>query len=191
MQKFKNDSIENKYIDAGTPIFDQLSMAKDDFFDDCYNAAPLGDLLHEGDRSPLSTAIQLEIFRNCFNTVYENFRVAGTFESYLVVFQKIFGESVQVEFNADNLTTPDSPPGPGKLQINIIADELELFDFVARHINDNEYLFDKVVYYDDDGQDNIIFQTVKGFHTQYELEQMLFEMVPAGVFTDINLTFGA
>lgn len=180
MQKFKDDAIENKFIEAGSPILDALSMSKDDFFDGAYDCGPLGDLLHEGDRSPLSNAIKLEIFRNCFNTVYENFRSSGTFESYLVIFAKIFGDTVDVEFTV---------PGPGKLQIAITASELELFDFVARHIHDNDYLFDDVVYYDDDGQDNIIFQTVKGFHTQYELEQMLFELVPAGIFTEITLTF--
>ncbi len=191
MQKFKGDDLENSFIASGEVIFDQMSMSKDDFFDDCYFAGPLGDLLHDIKRSPLANAIRPDVFRNFFNTIYEEFRHSGSFESYLVVFAKIFGDTVQVTFNADNLTTPDSPPGPGKLQINIIADELEEFNFVARHIDNNMYLYEDVIWYDDvdDPGGNIIFQTVKGFHSQYELEQMLFEMVPDGVFTEITLTF--
>ncbi len=180
MQKFKNDAIENKFINAGSPIFDQLSMAKDDFFEGCYDCGPLGDLLHDIKRSPLANAVKLEVFRNFYNTIYEAFRYSGSFESYLNVFAKIFGDSVEVTFTV---------PAPGKLNVDIAADELELFNFVARHIANNQYFFDNVVYYDDDGQDNIIFQTIKGFHTEYELRQMLFEMVPAGIFTQITLTF--
>ncbi len=189
MQKFKGDTTEDKFIASGSPIMDQMSMAKDDFFEGAYDCGPLGDLLHDIKRSPLANAVKLEVFRNFYNTIYEAFRYSGSFESYLTVFAKIFGDSVEVEFNADNLTTPSSPPGPGRLEINIIAEELELFNFVARHISNNAYLFDDVVQYDDDEQDNIIFQTIKGFHTEYELNQMLREMVPAGIFTQISLTF--
>jgi hypothetical protein len=156
-------------------------MAKDDFFDGAYDAGPLGDLLHEGDISPLSNAINLAIFRACFNTIYDEFKASGTFESYLVVFRKIFGDDVVVSFTV---------PGPGKLNIDITAEHLEESFFVARHIFDDAYLFDNVKYYDDDGEGEILFQSVKGFKTQYELEQMLFEMVPAGIYTQITLSFG-
>jgi hypothetical protein len=79
-------------------------------------------------------------------------------------------------------------PAPGKLNIDIEAAGVELADFISRYIEDNTYLFDEVI--DDEG-DNIVFQSVKGFQSQYELEQMLFEMVPAGIFTTISLTIGA
>lgn len=182
MQKFKGDATELKFEACASELIDNIGMQLDLFFDDAYDAMPLGDLLHAGDRSPLSNAIRPEIFRESFNTIYNAFRVSGSFESYLTVFRKIFGEAVDVEFVV---------PAPGKLQINIIADQLEEFSFVARHIQNNQYLFDNVIYEDGDGTGDIIFQTVKGFHSQYELEQMLFEMVPAGIFTDINLTFSS
>ncbi len=183
MQKFKGDAIEQKYIDSGSPIFDLLSMTKDEFFDGCYDAGPLGDLLHDIARSPLANAIDLAIFRGCFNTVYESFRHAGSPEAYLDVFRKIFGDDVEVTFTV---------PAPGKLNIDIVAQHLEESFFIARHVmHPFTYIFDDVIWYDpspDSG--NIVFQSVKGFKTQYELEQMLFEMVPAGIFTNITLTFG-
>jgi len=183
MQKFKGDDLEQKFIDSGSPIFDLMSATLDEFFDGAYDDGMLGDLLHESDRSPLANAIRLEIFRLCFNTVYEQFRYSGSFDSYLIVFSKIFGDTVDVTFTV---------PAPGKLQIDIIADQLEEFHFIARNIDNNMYLYDDVIWYDDTpDQGNIVFQTIKGFHSQYELEQMLFEMVPDGVFTEISLTFAA
>lgn len=182
MQKFKNDDIENKYIASGSPIMDLLTIAKDEFFDGAYSCGPLGDLLHNIARSPLADAIAPDIFRTSFNTIYNAFVTAGTFESYLTVFADIFGADVGVTFTV---------PAPGKLDIDIVAQDLTEDDFVARHIEFDAYLYDDVIWYDqtpDNG--NIVFQSVKGFKTQYELEQMLFELVPDGVYTTITLTFG-
>jgi hypothetical protein len=58
---------------------------------------------------------------------------------------------------------------------------------VARVIESNAYVYYNVI--TQDGVDQIVFQSIQGFTTQYELERMLFEMVPAGIFTDIDLTF--
>ncbi len=183
MQRYKGNAFEEKMIACAQPIFDTLAMGKDDFFNGAYECGPLGDLLHEGEHSPLANAIKLEIFRTCFNTIYEAFTQAGSFESYLTVFRKIFGDDVDVTFTV---------PAPGKLSIAIVAAHLEESFFVARRIFHDAYLFDNVIWWD--GVDNpggqIIFQSVKGFKTQYELEQMLHEMVPAGIFTDISLTVG-
>lgn len=175
MQYFKGDALEQKFDNAGEPIMSNLSLQKDLFFAGAYSTGPLGDLIVADLRSPLANAIDPTIFRLAFAEIFEAFVNVGTFEAYLTVFRKIFGDDVVVEF-----TVPD----PGKLMIDITATGLELSEFVARHIVDNAYLFDDVV---DDGGDNILFRTVIGFISQYELEQMLFEMVPAGVYTEITL----
>lgn len=178
MQYFKGDADELKMIAVATPAMDTVSSDKDDFLAGCYEAAPLGDIIYEDARSPLANAIVQDIFRTSFKQIFDAFIESGTFESYLTVFQKIFGEEVVVEF-----TVPD----PGKLQINIEADGVELSDALVREIQDNQYILDELI---DDEDDNIAFQTLKGFTSQYELEQMLFELVPAGVYTEINLTLG-
>jgi hypothetical protein len=79
-------------------------------------------------------------------------------------------------------------PAPGKLNIDIVAAGTALYDFIARIIVENEYQFDTII---DDEDDTIVFQAIKGFESQYELEQMLFEMVPAGIYTEITLTIGS
>lgn len=186
MQYFKGDEAEIKYYMSARPSFQLIDLQKDIFFEEAYQAYPLGDLVYDNARAPLANAISRNIFRESFSEIVDAFIVAGTYESYLTVFRKIFGEDVQIIFN--DWDSPNDPEQiPGKLKIDIIASGLELSDFVARSIVDNQYIFDEVV--DHEG-DNIAFQTVKGFQTQYELEQMLFEMVPAGVWTDINLTIG-
>lgn len=175
-QFFKGDDFELKMDLSASPIHDDIEAQLDDFFDDAYNCMILGDIIYESGRSPLSNAIDQEIFRQSFQEIFTAFTVAGSFDSYLTVFKKIFGDSVQVDFTV---------PAPGKLNIDIIADEVELSYFVARTVENNEYVYSPMI--TQDMVDNIMFQSIKGFKTQYELEQMLHEMVPAGIYTVITL----
>ncbi len=180
MQYFKGDDTELKFAGAGAPTLDVLSAQKGLFFDEAFSCFVLGELLYDEDRAPLANAIDRDIFRQAFATIFDAFLVAGSFESYLTVFRFIFGDDVEVEFTV---------PAPGKLQIDITAAGVELSNFVARSIVDNAYVYDEVM--EIVGGDNIAFRTVKGFQTQYEVEQMLFELVPAGIFTEISLSIGA
>lgn len=178
-QFFKpNDPVELKFYQSAQPVLDLFAADKQVFFDQAYSCFLLGELLYDNKMSPLAGAIPREVFRESFQTIFDSFVVAGTFESYLTVFRNIFGNDVEVTFTV---------PAPGKLQIAIVATGLVLSTFVARRIVDNEYVYDDVV--DDEG-DFIAFKTVKGFESQYELEQMLFELVPHGIFTQITLTLG-
>lgn len=177
-QYFKGDATELKYFNSAAPVLDVLSSEKDAFFEDAYECFVLGEVLYDNNLSPLANAIPREIFRTSFSTIFEAFLVAGSFESYLTVFRNIFGDDVAVTF-----TVPD----PGKLNIDIVAAGVALSPFVARYIENNAYVFDNVI--DDEG-DQIVFQTILGFESQYELEQMLFEMVPTGIYTEITLTVG-
>lgn len=178
-QFFKEtDPVELQFYDAGEPVLSATGVQLDSFEELAYEAGPLGDILWTLELAPLAKAIKQEIFRDSFKQLFESFTIAGTFESYITVFTKIFGEAVEIDFTV---------PGPGRLQIDIVAEGLELSDLVVRYIEDNAYVIDELI--DDEG-DNIAVQTVKGFQTQYELEQMLKEMVPGGIVPEINLTLG-
>jgi hypothetical protein len=178
MEYFKGDDLEKKYDNSAAPTLTAFSLSKDQFNTGAYESAPLGELIYDTGRSPLANAIDRDIFRLAFKQIFEAFIVAGTFESYLTVFRKIFGENVDVTF---------AVPAAGKLNITIVAEGVEQSYFVARRVSNNVYVNDEVV---DELANNIVLQTIKGFQSQYELEQMLFEMVPAGVFTTISLTLG-
>ena len=178
MQFFKGDSEELKYYESGRTILETLSGQKNEFFDECYGCFVLGELLYDNNYAPLANAIPRDIFRESFETLFESFLTAGSFESYLTVFKNIFGDSVEVTFTV---------PAPGKLQISIVATGLETYGMTIREIVDNVYEYFTL---NDDEGDRIVLQAVKGFESQYELEQMLFEMVPAGIYTEITLTVG-
>lgn len=178
MQKFKGDANELKMIAVADGLLSDLSMQKDEFFVGAYETAPLGDLISQLKVSPLSNAISIEIFRLGFKEIFNSFISVGTFEAYISVFKKIFGNGVGLTFTV---------PAPGKLTIAIVATGVEASEFVTRYVLENAYVIDLMVTQD---LDQIVFQTVKGFQSQYELEQMLFEMVPAGIFTTISLTLG-
>lgn len=178
-QFYKGDERELKFYNSGAGILDDLSFQKDLFFDEAFTTYALGEIIWDSGRSPLANAIPRKIFRESFSAIFDSFLIAGTFESYILVFKKIFGDDVDITFTV---------PAPGKLNIDIIAAGVEISDFLAREIVDNAYVFYDVV---DDEDDEIVFQTVKGFETEYELNQMLFELVPAGIYTNITLTLGA
>lgn len=177
-QYYKGDETELKVDGCVEPLLSDIELQLDDFLDGADEASPLGDVIFDTGRSPLSNAIPKEIFRIAFKEIFDAFVLVGTFEAYLTVFTKIFGEAAVIEFTV---------PAPGKLGISIEAEGVELTDFITRYIENNQYVYDEII--DDEG-DNIVFQSIKGFTSQYELEQMLFEMVPAGIFTTISLTLG-
>lgn len=179
-QRFKGDDTELKFEASAEPLLSAIGTELNAMDAGAFNAMPLGDALHNLKASPLARAIKQSIFRTCFNDIFSAFVYAGSFEGYITVFKKIFGETAVIEFTV---------PAPGKLLINIEA-TLEEFNFVARRIVSGAYVFDNVIYEDGDGTGNILFRNFKGFESQYELEKMLFELVPGGVYTEITLTTG-
>ena len=178
VQYFKGDETEIKFFNCIDPIATILSEQKSDFFDQALTCYILGQVLYDTGRAPLANAIPRSIFAESFAGIFNAFLSAGSFESYLTVFRSIFGDDVEVEFTV---------PAPGKLQIDIQATGLVLFDFVSKYVMDNNYVYDEII---DDAGDNIAFQSIKGLESQYEVEQMLFELVPAGIYTEITLTIG-
>lgn len=176
MQRFKeNDAKETKIIAGGAEAFDVTELALDDFFENAFDCEVLGDVIWALKASPLANAIDLPIFRRSFNEIFQTFGFAGTAESYIDIFKKIFGESTDVQFTV---------PAPGHLQIEISAPGLELFGWNGRSIENNEYVENEII--DADG-DILAFQTILGFTTEFELELMLRELVPAGMFAEIEL----
>lgn len=179
MQKFKeNDLVEQKVTDAFNPVFQPTNSSLDTFYEEAYLAKPLGDVLKNSKNTPLAKAVNPQVFRDTFAQIFQSFTFTGTFRAYLFVLRAIFGDSVEVNFTV---------PAPGKLEIEVNATNLTLFDFVATEIEDTGYVFHEVV---DHVGDNICFSSFLGFETQYELEQLFLEMVPQGVFTTVTLQQG-
>lgn len=179
VQFFKGDDTERKFFNSANPIITILETGKDELYAGAYENFKLGEVLYDSGRAPLANAIPRDIFREAFSSIFGSFLSAGSFETYLSVFRQIFGDDVEVTFGV---------PAPGKLTIDIVAQGLALFDLIGRSIQNDAYVIDTIVDYDGD---IVTGQSIKGFETQYELEQMLFEMVPAGIYTEITLTVGS
>jgi hypothetical protein len=179
MQFFKGDAQELKFVNSVQPVMANRSTQKTTFFNQAYFCFKLGDVIADENLSPLARAIPREVFRESFPALFDAFVRGGTFEAYVEVFKAIFGQDVLVTFVV---------PGPGQLEIDITATGNDLFDLLWREIVDEEYILGELK--DDEG-DIIQAQVIKNFVTQYELEQTLFELVPAGIFTDIDLTIGS
>lgn len=175
-QMFKGDATELKFYNSGASILGLLSDQKTVFFDECFDSYVLGELIWDNELTPLANAIPRDVFRETFSTIWDSFVLAGSFESYISVFKKIFGDDADIVFTV---------PAAGKLNIDITANAEALFDFISRDVVDGAYEFSEII---DDEDDNIVFQAVPGLESEYEVEQMLFEMVPAGIFTQITLT---
>lgn len=179
MQSYKGDATELKMIAAGTPPLNAVSLALDDFYAGAYETQALGLMIFDNGFAPLANAIRRDIFAKSFKQIFDQFLQAGSFESYLTVFRKIFGDDVEVTFTV---------PAAGKLTIEINATDTEESDFVARQVVSNEFVYSPVVTQEGD---QLVFSSIQGFTSEYELETMLFELVPAGIFTQITLTIGA
>lgn len=178
MQFFKGDAAEMKFYAIGKPVTDELFLQRETMLNESYSAFDLANLIMSLGLAPLANAIKPDVFRVAFQSIFESFISAGNFESYLTVFRAIFGDDVEVTFMV---------PGPGQLNIQILATNLEIVDFLARAVIDSQYEYDEVVTQDGD---NIAFQAFRGLDSQYEVEQMLFETVPGGIFTQVSLTIG-
>jgi len=175
---FKGDATELKMFDSGNGILTVLGLALDEFFEDAYGSIPMGELLYDEERVPLTNAIRREIFIRSFKEIFEAWSFAGTFESYILVFKKIFGEDVEIDFTV---------PAPGKLEIDITTAGVQEYEILVREIVSNAYVYYSLV---DDVGDFITLATVLGLETPGELEKVLFTMVPNGIFTAVTLTIG-
>lgn len=178
MQFFKGDEQEKKTYESALPAFEEIGTQKDLFWDGAFSCFNLGDIIWQSGMSPLANAIPQEFFREAFFALFDSFTFAGTFESYLTVFRAVFGDDVIVVFTV---------PAPGKLNIDITATGLQISGLLGRVVDTGGYAIDKII--DRDGN-YLVGRSFKGLDSEYELRQMLFEMVPGGVYTTITLDVG-
>lgn len=173
---FKGDELELKMYDAAAPALEEIGTFLDEFFEQCYLCKPMGALLYDERRVPLTNAIRREVFIDTFAEIFDAWIFSGTFESYLTVFRKIFTNDAVIEFTV---------PAPGKLIIDIEAPATQENQFIARVIESGSFVFYDMITQDGDF---LVFRGFPGIETEYELNKMLFTMVPAGIYTEISLT---
>ncbi len=176
-QKFKGDDLELRMEAAASPAFDLCSVALDEFLADGYLASPFLLMLYDEGRMPFSDRVPRDSFVEFFKEALERFPFTGTFEAYIFIIQAIFGSGSGILFDV---------PAPGKIEMLVNASSSLEFQFIAKEFIDGEYVESLIV----DSDDNLLqFSGISGIDSEYELKQLLAELIPAGIFPDITLAF--
>ncbi len=164
-------------IAAGRPPLDLCSAELDAYFAGCYEAADFLLMLYDSARMPFSDRVPRESFVSFMLQAIPNFPVTGTFESYLFILRSIFGANTDVLFDV---------PAAGKLSMLVNAAASLEFDLVVREFVDGAYVFYNLETQD---EEQIEARGIAGIDSQAQLEALLAEIIPAGIWPDITLGF--
>lgn len=177
LQRFKeNDETEAKVIATAMPVLDALGVHHDEFFIGADTSHGLGAVLYDLDRDPMSGVITRDVYVKSFPAIHQLFTRPGTFEFYLAVFRSIWGDTVTITFDV---------PAPGVLTINAVVLDLDDFVLAAREIFNNLYEFNEII--DQEG-DNIEVRDTIGIKTESEIDALMNELAPEGIFVVTTLT---
>lgn len=176
-QKFKGDALELKMEEVGIPAMDLCGQALDDYNAGGYDSAPFLLMLYDEGKMPFSDRVPRDSFVAFFREALTRFPFTGTFESYIFIMQSIFGDGSTVLFDV---------PAPGKIQMLVNAASSLEFNFVAKEFIDGIVQENNVV--DSDGN-QFTFRGIFGIDSEFELQMLLAELIPAGIFPDITLAF--
>lgn len=177
-QRFKGDPTELKFEGALKPVFDRANADLDLFWADAYDSTPWLLLLYDQKRMPYAERINRDAFVAFITEALDRFPFTGTFDTYIFVLRAVFGQLSEIVFTV---------PAPGKLQIDVNATSALEFNFTATDDwNGAGYTdYDMITM----GGDQLVFRGVSGIETKYELELLFSELMPAGIFPIITLTF--
>lgn len=176
-QKFKGDTTELQMEAAGSLPFDICTIELESFLSGCYDSNPFLLMLYDAGRMPFVERVPRDAFIGFIKQAIPNFPTTGTFETYLFILKSIFGPETVVFFEV---------PAPGKITMLVSAGDILSFDWVATEFNGVD--IDTYSVIDNEG-DQIQFQGIAGIDSQAELEQLLSELIPAGIYPDITLAF--
>lgn len=177
IQNFKGDSTELKMQAVADPLLNVTDAALNDFYSGGFDASPFLLAMYDDGRMPFSERITRETFVDFVRQALANFPFTGTFEIYLLILKSIFGENAEIRFEI---------PAAGKLSIDVEAVANSEFTFLGREFISGHFEFFDMI--DDEG-DTLILRGVVGIDTEYELNLLFSEIMPAGISPDITLGF--
>lgn len=172
-EKFKGDDLELKFEESARPIFDQASASLDEFYANGYTASPFLLMLYDEKRIPFSERVNKNAFVEFIKEVINRYPFVGNFDTYLFVLRAIFGQLSEIVFTV---------PSAGILEISVNATSALEFEFIGE---DGTGVFNV----SDSVNDILIFRGVSGIETEYDLELLFSEIMPAGITPHISLTF--
>jgi hypothetical protein len=174
-QYFKGDATEIKYYQSGSDIMDLQAGFLDEFFEGAFDNAVFLLMLYDEGRMPFSDRIPREAFISFLIECIANVNFIGSYESYIFLITRIFGAGSSVFFEET---------APGVLTLTASATNTIDYDFVVREVIDGEYVVSELV---TELDEQLIFAGFPGIESEAELNQLLSEFVPAGIYPDITL----
>jgi hypothetical protein len=177
-QNFKGDSTELKYQAAGEPAFEVTRVSLHEFFQGCYDTDAFLLMLYDSGRMPFSNRVPREAFVNFIRQAIPDFPATGTFEVYIFMIKALFGDSASILFTV---------PAAGKLEIEVNAPGSSLeFDWFAKDIVGGDTILTQMVTHD---SEEFLFNGISGIETEAQLQILLGELEPIGIYTTLSLTF--
>lgn len=177
-QYFKGNADEIKIDTCGKDILDIQGLSLDQFFEGAFDSAAFLLMLYDEGRMPFSDRIPREAFVDFLIECIANANFIGSYESYLFLVTRIFGAGSTVFFEET---------APGVLTMTISSESTLRSTFVVREFNaEGGYdFFDIVTSFGE----TLEFVGFPGIESESELNQLLAEFIPAGIYPDITLVF--
>jgi hypothetical protein len=176
-QKFsENDTNEEKVKNVIAAFMDAVDEDLDSFWEFAFTTYGLGQVLRDTSADPVSKMLILSAFLRSFKTIHESYQKPGTYNFYLDIFRKIWGETVAVEF---------TNPAPGVLLINLDATDFQQEILLARDIVDGQYVFPELV--TTDTGENIIVRVTITPWTEIEVLKLMRALAPAWLYYEVSL----
>lgn len=176
-QNFKGDAEELKMRAVVDPLLDLTNTALDQFYLNGFNCDAFLLMLYDANRMPFSQRIGRDAFIQFIKEALVNFPSIGTFESYIFILRAVFGIDSDITFEVT---------APGKLSIAVDAYSEVTFDFIGRDLVAGVYSYFDMITFEGDG---LVLRGIAGIQSEYELNLLFAEIMPAGIVPTITLDF--
>ena len=171
VQYFKGDETELKFYNSAAPLMDATSADLSAFSEDAYLAADFLLMLYDAGRFPFSDRVPRAAFVSFIKGCISNSNFIGTYESYIFLVKSIFGADSEVFFEETD---------PGVLNMTVSTTSSVAFDFVVLDGSTITTLLTA------EGETLSLFG-IAGIENEAELNALLAEFVPAGIYPNIEL----
>lgn len=122
VQKFANDTEENKFYNVWEALLADTFADLENYFDDVYKSPELGNALHDGSAVEVWEILEKKFFVKIFASLIEAGYSAGAIDTYCNILYILFGETTEITF----------ANSPLEITINITAEYQNYANFFTK-----------------------------------------------------------
>lgn len=169
MQKFLNDSAENKFINVWLAFYAQTMSDLQDYFNLVYESNTMGALLFDNQFAEIAKIISRDLFIKTYWQIFREQQKNGTIDAHLYILYAIFG--------ADSTIFVETP-NPLHIKFNIITNFVNLSQWVTRL---NDIMVTR-------GGDNLVFRNIILSLSNQELTSLLKATSNYGEYLEFDIS---